>query len=131
MIGLDTNVVVRYLAQDDPVQSPKATELIEGRLTEEDPGFVSVVAMAETAWVLERAYGLADAEVAAAIERVLQVDVLLVENEQEVFTAMIALKEARGSFADALIGALGASAGCSRTLTFDRKALRLPGFALP
>jgi predicted nucleic-acid-binding protein len=54
-----------------------------------------------------------------------------VEDEQEVFTAMIALKEGRGSFADALIGAIGARAGCSRTLTFDRKALRLPGFELP
>lgn len=50
---------------------------------------------------------------------------------QEVFTAMIALKEGYGSFADALIVALGARAGCSRTLTFDHKALRLPGFAAP
>ncbi|MGO8867041.1 MAG: hypothetical protein ACLQME_11120 [Alphaproteobacteria bacterium] len=80
---------------------------------------------------LARAYGLADKEVAAAIERVLQADVLLVEHEQEVFTAMIALKEGYCSFADALIGALGASAGCSGTLTFDQKALPLPGLALP
>ena len=57
MIGFDTNVIVRYLTQDDPVQSPKATELIERGLTEEEPGFVSVVTMAETAWVLERVYG--------------------------------------------------------------------------
>jgi predicted nucleic-acid-binding protein len=130
MIGLDTNILVRYLTQDDPVQSPKATELIEQRLTEQDPGFVSILAMAETAWVLERAYGLADADIAAAIERTLQADVLIVENEQEVFTAMIALKERRGSFSDALIGALGARAGCSGTLTFDQKALRLRGFEL-
>jgi len=131
MIGLDTNILVRYLAQDDPVQSPKATELVERRLTEENPGFVSVVAMAETVWVLERAYGLADRDIAAAIERTLQADVLVVECEQEVFTAMIALKEGRGSFAAALIGALGTRAGCSRTLTFDWKALRLAGFELP
>jgi predicted nucleic-acid-binding protein len=128
MIGLDTNVLVRYLAQDDPVQSPKATELIERGLTEENPGFISVVAMAEMAWVLERAYRLADHDIAATIERTLQAGILVVESEQEVFTAMIALKEGRGSFADALIGALGAKAGCSRTLTFDQKALRLPGF---
>jgi len=130
MIGLDTNVLVRYLAQDDPVQSARATNLIERRLTESNPGFVSVVAMVETAWVLERAYGLAGRDIAAAIERTLQVDVLVVEREQEVFTAMTALKEGRGSFADALIAALGTSAGCPRTLTFDRKALRLSGFAL-
>ena len=87
MIGLDTNVVVRYLAQDDPVQSPKATELIERRLRAENPGFVSIVAMAETAWVLERIYGLRGEELAAAIERMLQVDVLVLESEQEVFAA--------------------------------------------
>lgn len=131
MIGLDTNILVRYLAQDDPAQSPKATEVIERRLTEESPGFISVVAMAETVWVLDRAYGLTAHEIAATVERILQANVLIVENEQEVFTAMIALKEGQGSFADALVGALGARAGCSRTLTFDRKALRLPGFELP
>jgi predicted nucleic-acid-binding protein len=131
MIGLDTNILVRYLTQDDPVQSRAATELIERRLTSASPGFVSIVAITETVWVLERAYGLADYEIAAAIEHTLQADVLVVESEQEVFTAMIALKEGLGSFADALIGALNIRAGCSGTLTFDRKALRLPGFALP
>ncbi len=130
MIGLDTNILVRYLAQDDPVQSPKATEIIERRLTEDNPGFVSVVTIVETAWVLDRAYGLADQGIAAAIERTLQADVLVVENEQEVFAAMISLKKGIGPFADALIGALGTRAGCSRTLTFDRKAARLPGFGL-
>ena len=128
MIGFDTNVIVRYLTQDDPVQSPKATELIERGLTEEEPGFVSVVAMAETAWVLERVYGRTAEEIAAVIERMLEVEVLVVESEQEVFTAMIAVKEGRGSFADALIGALGARAGCSHTVTFEQKALRLTAF---
>ena len=130
MIGLDTNILVRYFAQDDLVQSPKATEIIERQLSEENPGFVSVVVMVETAWVLERAYGLTDQEIAAAIEAMLQTDVLMVEDEQDVFTAMTALKERSGAFADALIGALGAKAGCSRTLTFDREASRLPGFRL-
>ena len=130
MIGLDTNVLVRYLAQDDPAQSRTATELIEYRLSEAEPGFVTIVAMAEVAWVLERAYRLADQEIAAAIEGILQSEVLVVENEQEVFTAMVALKEGRGSFADALIGALGVKAGCSWTVTFDRRAGRLDGFEL-
>jgi len=130
MIGLDTNILVRYLPQDDPVQSPEATELIEQRLSEENPGFVSIVVMVETVWVLDRAYGLADHAIAAAIERALRADVLVVESEQEVFAAMIALKEGHGSFADALIGAVGARAGCSHTMTFDRKASRLPGFKL-
>lgn len=131
MIGLDANILVRYLTQDDPIQSVKATEVMERRLTEENPGFVSIVAMVETVWVLERAYDLTPPKIFRAIERILQTDVLVVENEQEVFTALIALKEGQGSFADAIIAALGASRGCSSTLTFDRKALRLPGFELP
>ena len=126
MIGLDTNILVRHLAQDDPVQSAKATELVERRLSEENPGFVSIVAMVETAWVLDRAYGLADDEIAAAIERTLQADVLVVEDEQEVFAAMIALKEGHGSFADALIGGLGGRAGCTHTLTFEKEGLATP-----
>ncbi len=131
MIGLDTNILVRYLTQDDSTQSPKAREIIERRLTEENPGFISIVAMVETVWVLERAYELTTHEIVGAVERMLQTDVLVVESEQEVFTAMIALKEGQGSFADAVIAALGARRGCSRTLTFDRKALRLPGFEIP
>ena len=131
MIGLDTNILVRYLTLDDPVQSLKATKIIERRLTEENPGFVSIVAMVETVWVLDRAYRLTAQEIAAAVERMLQADVLVVENEQDVFTAMIALKEGQGSFADAVITALGTRAGCPFTLTFDHKALRLPGFKFP
>jgi predicted nucleic-acid-binding protein len=131
VIGLDTNILVRYLTQDDPIQSPLATDIFEFRLAEENPGFISIVAMVETVWVLDRAYGLANDEIAAALERVLQADSLVIENEQEVFTATVALKEGRGSFADALIGALGVRAGCACTLTFDKTALRLPGFELP
>ncbi|MPZ35780.1 MAG: PIN domain-containing protein [Rhodospirillales bacterium] len=129
MIGLDTNVLVRHITQDDPVQSPRATALIENQLTEDEPGFISVVALAETVWVLGRAYRYSDVEIAAVIERVLQTRTFIVENEIEFFFAMTALKQRRATFTDALIGTLGARAGCSATLTFDRKAARLPGFA--
>lgn len=130
MIGLDTNILVRYLAQDDPVQSPRATKIMESRFTEANPGFITVVAMVETVWVLDRAYGLSDGEIAAALESILQADTLVVENEPEVFMATMALKEGLGSFADALVAALGDKAGCTRTLTFDKSALSLPGFEL-
>ena len=130
MTGLDTDVLVRYLTQDDPVQSAKATEILERRLTPKNPGFVSVVVAVETVWVLDRAYGLTAQEIATAVERLLQVEVLTIENEQEVFTAMVALKQGRASFADALIAELAARAGCTHTLTFDQKAGRFPGFEL-
>jgi predicted nucleic-acid-binding protein len=130
MMGIDANILVRYVMQDDAVQSPKAAEVMERRLTEDDPGFISIVAMAETVWVLARTYSLSNVELAAAVERMLESDLLVVENAQEVWIAMTAVRDGRASFADALIAELGASAVCSRTLTFDRKAARLPGFEL-
>jgi predicted nucleic-acid-binding protein len=130
MIGLDTNVLVRYLTQDDPVQSRRARDILDRELTAAEPGFVSVVAMVETAWVLERTYDFSDQEIAATVESMLQADALVIENEREAFTAMIAVKEGRGSFADALIAELGARAGCTYTLTFDQKGSRLAGFRL-
>jgi predicted nucleic-acid-binding protein len=86
MIALDANILVRCFAQDDPIQSPKATEIIERRLTAENRGFVSIVAMVETVWVLDSACGLADGEIANASERAIQANILVVENEQEVFS---------------------------------------------
>jgi predicted nucleic-acid-binding protein len=129
MIGLDTNTIVRYLTQDDPVQSRKAAEIIEHMLSEDNPGFISLVTMAETAWVLERIYHQSNREIARTVEMMLQADSLFIQNEQEVFTAMVALKAGQGSFADALIAALGRWAGCASTLTFDKKASRIDGFA--
>jgi predicted nucleic-acid-binding protein len=130
MTGLDTNVLVRYFMQDDAVQSRQATAFIEGSLSLEKPGFVSVVAMVEIVWVLERTYKLSRQAVSAAIERILQADVLVVEREHEIFAAWATFRSNAGSFADALIEALGAKAGCSHTVTFDRKALRIAGFEL-
>ena len=125
MKGLDTNVLVRYFAQDDPIQSRKAVEIIERRLTEDEPEFVSVVTMVETVWVLSRVYGLRDHEIVRVVEGMLQSDTLVAQNEQEVFTAVAALRSGRGSFADALVSALGRWAGCTSTLTFDKKAGRM------
>jgi predicted nucleic-acid-binding protein len=132
MIGIDTNVLLRYLVQDDPAQSPKATEIIERRLTREDPGFVSLVSILEIVWVLGSLYKRSRAEIAGHIEMILAADTLEVQNEQEVYQGVTALRSESGTFEDALIGALGAWRGCSTTLTFDQNAAkRLNGFRLP
>jgi predicted nucleic-acid-binding protein len=131
MIGLDTNVLLRYLVQDDPTQSPKATEIIERRGTKEDPGFVSLVSILEIVWVLGSLYKRTRGEIADHIEMILAADTLEVQNEQEVYQAVIALRNGSGTFEDALIGALGAWWGCSATVTFDENAAkRLNGFQL-
>ena len=130
MIGIDTNILLRYLAQDDPVQSPQATKIMSQLFTEDCPGFISLVTIAETEWVLRSIYRLPDNAIAGVLEQILLTETLSVQNEREVFTAMVALRTGEASFDDALIGALGAWAGCSTTLTFDRKAARLREFQL-
>lgn len=129
MIGLDTNVLARYLIRDDPSQLAAAARLIERRLTEDEPGFVSAVVLAELAWVLGRSYRWSAAQVAAAVEVLVDAEVLVVEHEGEAAEAIAVVRSGRGEFADAFIAAIAGEAGCSHTLTFDRDALRLPGFA--
>lgn len=130
MIGLDTNLLVRFIMQDDPIQSRHVRNLIERRLTEHNPGFISLATILETAWVLESNYQQSNKQIADAIHRILQVETFAVQNEQEVFTAMKITANGLGSFDDALIAAVGTWAGCTYTLTFDRKASRLCGFEL-
>jgi predicted nucleic-acid-binding protein len=129
MIALDTNLLLRYLTQDDPVQSAKATRVIQ-RLTEDEPGFVSLVTLLEIAWVRKSVYKRTPQQIADEIEMILAADTLEVQNEQEVYQAVIALRRT-GEFEDGLIGALGLWRGCSATLTFDDNAARrLRGFRL-
>ncbi len=131
MVGLDTNVLLRYLVQDDPAQSLRATEIVERRLTRRDPGFVSLVSILEIVWVLGTLYKRSRLEIADHVEMVLAADTLEVQNEQEVYQAVVALRNGTGTFEDALIGSLGAWRGCSATLTFDQNAAkRLNGFQL-
>ena len=130
MIGLDTNILVRYLTQDDAAQAALAAEIVERRITQDEPGFVSLVTVAELVWVLGSFYEFTGKEIATAVERLLQIDTLNIQNEREVFAAMVAVRTGLGSFDDALIGALGEWAGCEATLTFDRKAARMKGFSL-
>lgn len=131
MIGLDTNVLLRYLAQDDPQQSARATEIIEQRLTEQEPGFISLVTVLEVVWVLKSLFKRSRQEIANDLEMLLAADTLEVQNEQEVYLAVVALRNGSGTFEDALIGSLGVWRGCSATLTFDEGAAkRLHGFRL-
>jgi predicted nucleic-acid-binding protein len=131
MIALDTNVLLRYLVQDDPAQSPKATEIVERRLTRQEPGFVSLVCILEIVCVLGSLYKRSRSQIAGHIEMILAADTLQVQNEQEVYQGVTALRNGSGTFEDALIGGLGAWWGCSATLTFDQNAAkRLDGFRL-
>ena len=124
MIGLDTNVLLRNLAQDDPVQSPRATQIITRRLTGEEPGFVSLVTPHRGGLGLEELV-----QAFAPGNRKRHRDGA--GGDFPVYHAVVALRNGTGSFEDALIGSLGIWRGCSVTLTFDEKAAqRLHGFGL-
>jgi predicted nucleic-acid-binding protein len=128
MIGLDTNIILRYLLQDDPKQTRQAHQIIDRQLSEQNPGFISLVTVLEIVWVLRSLMKRDPIQIASHIENLLAADSLEVQNEQQVFEAAFALKRGTGEFEDALIGALNTWSGCSRTLTFDRKAPQLPHF---
>lgn len=122
MIGLDTNVLVRYLTQDDPGQSATANEVI-GSLTPREPGFLSLTTIVETHWVLCRAYGVSTTSSADIISRLLEVQELRVEHPDLVRAALACVDDGV-DFADAVIGEAGRAAGCTETVTFDRRAAR-------
>ncbi len=130
MTGLDTNVVVRYLVQDDAAQSAIATRLFEKSLSQDDPGFVSAIVLCEIAWVLAESYGASGERIAAAMEGLLAAKQIVVETPDVARKALRQWKESGADFADALIGAIAHVHGAEKTVTFDRAAARLPGFEL-
>lgn len=128
MIGLDTNVVVRYLVQDDPQQSAAASALIDG-LTETDPGYLSLVTVVELYWVLRRAYGVSADRCSELLEGLLDSRELRVDQDAIVRAAVTA-SHGGADFADAVIAELGTAAGCDHTVTFDQRAARVGAMQL-
>lgn len=129
MTGLDTNVLVRYLTQDDAVQAAQATAAIAA-LSENAPGWISREVMIETVWVLERAYRLPRADIADAIDGLLAARELLIEESDRVGLAAQRWREGGAGFADQMIALAGQGAGCRETLTFDVKAAGIAGMRL-
>ncbi len=130
MVGLDTNVILRYLLQDDPTQTTLANHIVDQLLSDRNPGFISLVTVLEMVWVLRSLLKQTPIEIATHLENLLAAGSFEVQNGQQVFEAAFALKRGTGEFEDALIGALNAWAGCPHTLTFDKRALRMPYFQL-
>ena len=122
MIGLDTNVLVRYIAQDEPSQAALATKLVEG-FTAEAPGFVSTVTLVETVWVLARAYKTAKADILRIVEGLLRARELVIGNAETHYLALHQFEATTVDYADAVIGQAGRRAGCEFTATFDRRAV--------
>ena len=133
MVGLDTNVLVRYLAEDDAKQAALATHLIDKQLSVTEPGFISVVVLVELCWVLQALYAAQHAEIASTVADLLAAPRFRIEQRDAVQAALRQLegtKNAKSGFADALIAQVSASEGCTCTVTFDKGAARWAGMTL-
>ena len=127
MIGLDTNVLVRYFAQDDEIQSKKATLLMES-LSAERPGYVSQVALVEVVWVLGRCYGVEREQIKDIIDSMIGTKELIIESADTVRRALrVFAASAKADFADCLIERSGHVAECEYTATFDVMASKVAG----
>jgi len=124
VIGLDTNVLVRYIAQDDPRQAAKAVHLIENECSETRPGFVTAVVLTELVWVLEECYRTAKNEAVAVLERILRTKQLVVEDAETVWKAVRLFATSKADFADCLIERFAAAHECEYTATFDKAAAK-------
>ncbi len=130
MIGLDTNVLVRYIVHDDPGQSAAAERLIESRCTAQAPGYVSVPVLVELVWVLTSAYDYEKAAVIPVIRQLLLTAEFEIEDRQTVWAALREFESGGANFADYLIAHRNHARGCTRTYTFDLRAGRGSHFAL-
>ena len=130
MVGLDTNVIVRYVMQDDERQSAVANRIIDEELTPANKGFVTTVVLCEVLWVLTRSYGRKREGIADFLDAFLDSDTLEFEHSECVMQAYRDSKVASADFADCLIGHVNRKHGTSTTLAFDRDASRLEYFRL-
>jgi predicted nucleic-acid-binding protein len=122
VIGLDTNVLVRYLAQDDPRQAAKALHLIERECGESRPGFIAAIVLAELVWVLESCYRSTKSEIVTVLQRILRTRQLIVQDAETVWKAVRLFETSKADFADCLIERSGAMHDCEYTATFDKGA---------
>ena len=128
MLGIDTNVLVRFLVRDDEAQFEKARKLIKREVAAGRCVFVSHLVLLETEWVLRSRYGLPKELIIATISGLLDATDVRFEDEPAIEEALFIWKDTTADFADCLIGAKNRRLGCRATATFDVKAAKLPGF---
>ena len=128
MIGLDTNILLRAVTKDDAIQSPVARRLLQ-KLTKQTPGYINIIVLSEFAWTLDRRYAYSRAQIGEAIESLLASTSYAFAERDAVNRALTRAEEQALDFPDSLLCELNIVAGCTTTMTFDKKAARHPGFS--
>ncbi len=129
MIGLDTNVLTRYLAQDDLEQSRKA-DIVFQSLTSDEPGWISIAALVELVWVFTSKFHADRASVCRILDALMNREDILLENSETLHRALDLYRLGRADFADYVISCSCQAAGCVKTLTFDLDAAKTAGMTL-
>lgn len=130
MIGLDTNLLIRYLTKDDPSQYAKVKRLIEEAVERDERLLINSVVLCEVTWVLDAAYEYSRAEIAEALERILDTAQFEIERADEARQALGDFRSTNAGFADALIGRVNRTLGGKHTATFDRDLKALDTFTV-
>jgi len=128
MIGLDTNVLLRYLLQDDEAQGEKASRAISQAASRNEPLLISLVVLCEAVWVLESAYGYRKARLISVLDELLETGGFEIAQRDIVREALDDYRASKADFADCLIGRTNESQGCDHTLTFERPLKALETF---
>jgi predicted nucleic-acid-binding protein len=128
MIGLDANLLLRMIVNDEPQQRVRAETLIEAECSRDNPGFVNSVTLCEIVWTLKVSYGFDRRAIANAVSDLLASTDVRLEWEREVAAALEVYARSGVDFADLLVAEINRARGCSATATFDRKAAKLAGF---
>ena len=128
MLGVDTNVLIRYLIRDDQPQYERARRLIDREVSKGEPVLVSLLVLLETEWVLRSRYELPKSDIVAVFSALLDTADLSFEDEPSIEHAVYSWKDSTAGFADCLIDARNRRLGCRATATFDGRALKLAGF---
>ena len=128
MLGIDTNVLVRFLVRDDEAQFVRARTLFANEIAAARRVFISHLVLLETEWVLRSRYKRQKNEIIAVLSSLLDAGDVQFEDEAAIEEALFIWKDGTAGFADCLIGAKNRRLGCRATATFDLKAAKLPGF---
>ena len=128
MLGIDTNVLVRFLVRDDLAQFEQARELINREVSAGNRVVINQLVLLETEWVLRSRYSLTKQQMMETISALLDAPDVQFEDEPAVEEALFVWRDTRADFADCLIGARNRRLGCRATASFDVKAAKLPGF---
>lgn len=122
MIGIDTNVLVRYLAEDDPSQTALAVDLIENSISAEEPAFISLIVLVEVVWVFKGCYGRNRSDLCHLVRAILETKQFKIEQADTAYKALKLYENGNGDFSDALISSICSENECADVFTFDKKA---------